>query len=226
MSEDWAEYFKRVRAEAAQEVVIPPVTTTILEQEDVDPATLPAGAIKRLVGRLTAAQWPTVRLATSLVHVSDAFRVADSKLKPGEETPANRKGDLKKAAHDVRRWWVVAIHPTYRLGMRVEYLEGVTAKGGRSFTFQSAECRDPLGMPVELFVNYEPSSDDLKQVKDEPGWAHAERVARVKADAERRDYAYNTGHSWLNTRPLFKAAGEFTAWLDEAIDMTTKKEAA
>jgi hypothetical protein len=211
----WRDYFERLRAES-DSIDVPDTVTTLIAVDDNPVRTGLGSGVKKVLAAVEG--WPDVRLRRSRVHVSDEYLKADS-TKKVEGQPVKRRGDLVKPAHDVDYWWLLAAAPAARTALRAGWKEGVTPKGGRSFTFVSARCADPLGMPFELFVDYSPSANDLKQAKDEPEWAHAERVARVRFEAERMDREYNTGESWLNRDVVFKAFGEFEAWLREATEI-------
>lgn len=211
--------------ERGDAVVVPKVQITVLERV-VEPERKGLGrGILSTLRLIEEHGWPISALSTTLVHYTDEFYASDSKLKPGQETPDHSKGDLKTPEHTKRFWWIAAGYPDFYLGMDLKWREGQTPKGGRSFQFQTAHCADPFGMPTEFFANYEMSSDDLKQVKDEPEWAHQDRKARLERLAIERDRRYNDGRSWLNRRPMFKAWGDFDAWFTEALTMTaTKRE--
>lgn len=209
---------------------IPDVVITLLEIEDgPDEAGIGKG-IRDVLQRVREAGWERVELRTSLVHVSDEFRKADSKKKPGQTDPDHRKGELTKAAHERRHWWVLGVQPRAFAAFQAEWIEGVTPKGGRSFGFKSAYCTDLIGQPTELFIDFAPSKNDLRQVKDEPSFAHQERVRRIMRITEDRDRAYNLGTTWLNRTPLYKAFGQFDDWLEGAIStaeqIVAKRDAA
>lgn len=212
------------------EYVVPPVVRTVLERDDDPDRTGLGRSVLSVINKLEMFEWPISGLSTTLVHVSDEFRKADSKKKPGQEAPEFLRGSLKTPAHEERFWWVRGVFPALRLGLLAGWKEGVTPKGGRSFGFLSAHCADPVGFPTELFASYELGANDLKQKKEEPDWAHQERVSRLLAEAEARDRRYNLGTDYLNRTPMFKAYKEFDLWLGEAIDMTSRitqrKEAA
>ncbi|WP_156366428.1 hypothetical protein [Microbacterium sp. No. 7] len=222
--ETWLEFFRRTKRDGVADAAVPPVTKTLVEQRVVDPATEKGlgAAITKLLKRTTDAGWPVVRLSYSRVAVSDLYYADDADLKPGQEVPDHRRGDLRKAAHECEFWWVHAAHPAYRIALRAAWQEkGRTAKGSRSFAFEEALCTDPLGMPTEFFFDYTPLPSLLARAKGEPGWAHEERVARMRQEAERRDRDYNDGASWLNRRPVFTTAAAFNEWLDDVIALTT-----
>lgn len=210
---------------------VPSVVTTVLERlRMADAAGLGAG-VRKVV--MASEAWPDKYLLMSRIHLSDEFYAADSKKKPGQESPDHLKGDLKKPAHEQVHWWVGARHPELRLAFNAHWREGTTPKGGRSFAFIGASAADPLGIPTELFVDYSIGAADEAQLKDEPEWAHHDRVARIHREAEERDRRYNDGKSYYNRFPLFRgagASGRFLEWLEEANGMvaavTQRKEAA
>lgn len=227
---DWSAYFTRLRATSQAEAQVPPTIRHVLR------VSAPPAAAERFLGlsvrktlkRLREAGWE-VTLGWSLVWQSTEFYADDSQRKPGQEQPDHRRGDLKSPARTERHWWLHASFRPLRLAVRLHWREGATPKGGRSFGFEEAICADPVGMPSELFVDYTPTGNALKQTKDEPQWAHQQRVARMKAIAERQDYQYNDGASYLNHRPVFSAWKEFDVWLSEweaQIARIREKEAA
>lgn len=86
-------------------------------------------------------------------------------------------------------------------------------------TLKVASCLDPVGTPVELYANYEPSASSLKPL------ANADRERRHAA-ALRQDTEYNDGADYINRRPLFTSVTQFEAWLGDWVDILTPKEAA
>ena len=216
---DTREYFRNLRL-AAQEIVIEPPTTSVLERM-VMPLDAASVAIRKMGERLVAVGWD-VQLAFSRTHTTAEYRANDSERKPGQEAPEHRRGDLRKEAHDTTHWWLSAAFPPLRLGMTAHWVEGVTPKGARSFGLQEACCRDPVGMPLENWVDYQPDANALKQAKDEPKWAYEARVARLLQDAARMDAEYNKPYPWLTFRPTFTKAGDLELWLQEAIEMTER----
>lgn len=207
---------------AQDEFSVAPVVTTVLERTE-DPSRDGLGSgVKKILARAEGVEWPITRFYTTLVHRSDEFYAADSTKKPGEEAPRNRRGDLKAPAHEVRYWWIEAVHPPLHLGFSAGWKEGLTPKGGRSFQFQSAHCADPIGVYSELIVDYSLGASKLKRVKDEPEWAHQERVARLIRAAEERDRRYNRGDQWLNRLPMISSFKEFDIWTQEAVAMIAR----
>jgi hypothetical protein len=208
--------------EMRQAPIVPPVALTILERDD-NPSRKGLGrSVLSVLERVEAFEWPISGLSTSLVHYTDEFYSADSKKKPGQESPDHLKGDMKVPAHTKRFWWVWGGYPALRMGMHARWREGVTPKGGRSFGFETAHCVDWVGMPTELFADYSYGANDLKQKKDEPQWAHQDRVERMQREAQRRDRQYNLGQEWLNKRPMFTAFKKFEVWLADAIEMSSR----
>lgn len=182
------------------------------------------GALKRL----RDGNWQ-VTVARSRVAVAEVLYAADSKRKPGQEQPDHLRGQVKSPARTDIHWWCLALYRPLRLGIELHWVEGVTAKGRRSFGFQEAMAAEPVGVPSELFVNYEPSARDLRQLKDEPEWAHQQRAALARANAERMSHEYNDGRDFLNTRPVFRSWADVDAWLSDwqgHIDRVELKEAA
>lgn len=220
----WDEYLAEKGDWSKKEAAVPPTRSLVL-CVDLTPSEDGLGsAPRKILKRLREAGWPRVELRSSIVAVSNSYYADDSTKKPGQEAPDHRKGDLKKPGHIARHWFLYADWPNYRLGLRAHWTEGVTPKGGRSFTFQTAHVADPLGMPAEFFYDYSPDANAKKRVKDEPGHIYEGRIALLEAAARRRDREYNDGAMWQNTQPMFKAFAALEAWLDEAIQMTTPRE--
>ena len=224
-SQDWAAYFTALKAEALARgegiKVQPPTKTVILLEHDFSDAEL-AGAAKSLVARLREAGW-RISLGRSTVWVTDEFYADDAKKAPGEEVPKHRKGDLKKPAHEEKHLWIDAAFPAARVLFRASFFLGKTPKGATSVKFNSANAIDPIGMPQQLWADYSLDANAVKQQKDEPGWAHRQRVARLEANATRLDRDYNERLDWINHRPLFTKSGEFDTWLDETLTITNPK---
>ena len=199
---------------------IPPPTRDILENNSAPDETGIGGGLKKTLAAVRKADWPIIRLQRVVIAIGDELYAADAQKQSGEEVPKHRRGDLKTPAHVDTHWFLQAAAPTARVAFRATWMEGITEKGARSFKWRHALAADPVGMPTECFADYEPSANDLKQLKDEPAWAHRQRVVRAEALGKRRNATYNDRVAWLNRRPLFKAAGAFDAWLTEAISIT------
>jgi hypothetical protein len=216
----WEGYFRDLRLAHAANAVVPPVVTTIERQERNAEAWMAGRSVVKAFK--SVAGWPISELMASVVKVSDEFRLADSGKKPGEEAPEHRRGDLKKPAHRRVHWWLTAAHPGLRLAFQAhwEQKRGRTARSAPAFTFVEATCADPVGMPVEFFVDY--GLGVIRREKDEPDWAYVERSERLQLAARERDYRYNDGQSWLNRRPVFRAFKEFDLWLGEANQMVAQ----
>lgn len=218
--ESWHDYFRSLRlARLAGDDDVPETTREVVSV-DLSPEEVGLGrGVVSVLKALRAADVPRLELHRSVVSVSDDYYKSDAKKAPGEEVPKYRRGDLKKPAHNETHWWLHAAEPVIGIAMRIEWTEGVTPKGGRSFTFRSAFATDPLGIQTEHFYDYEPSGDDLKPTENEPPASYDARVNRLRGRAETRDRNYNDGRSWLDRRPVFTAFADFDAWLSEAVSL-------
>lgn len=190
---------------------IPEKVTYPLEQREVDLDGAPP-KVRALAYRFTEGEWPLVKVYFSRAWTTDEFYVG--------ETEDHRRSDLRKPAHETRHWWLLAVFPALKLATRVGWEEGVTPKGAQSMKYMSAICHDPIGIPVELFVNYAPTAQSLKRLKGEPEEVHRQRVAATLERARYLDSTYNTGANYLNHTPVFMKAGEFDTWTREALAMS------
>jgi hypothetical protein len=93
---------------------------------------------------------------------------------------------------------------------------------GGSFDF--AFVRDIAGWPVELYYDYSPSANDLKQRAGESSKGFEVRAQELRADAERRNYEYNDGALWVNRgRRLVTSMGDFEEWLADVMPSYAQK---
>lgn len=226
---DWVAYYAHLADQRQYDAgvgEIPPPTITVVDSRLEPEETGLGGGLAKTIRAVRDARWPIVGVQYTRVDVGDALFANDADLKPGEEVPSHRRGDLKKAAHTVEHWWVTAAYPAARIGFWAHWVEGVTPKGARSFKWQEAVGSDPVGIPTELHANYEPNANLLKQQKEEPLWAHHQRAHLIQASGVRRAAQYNDGGQYRNTRPTFTGAKAFEQWLAEVIDLINRATGA
>lgn len=208
----WREYFNRLRGE---EIEVPPSAITSVVWREMDPDLTGVG--KSILGVYSLSEFFTInRIYLTRTHTSAEFYAADSTdLIPGTDTPKHRRGDLKKDEFERTNWFVDGF--STKANFRAHWTEGVTAKGARSFKFESAIVHDDFGFIAVPDVDYSPGKADLAIRKDEPGWAHKRRSEEAVADGERMAALYNVGDCTYYDR-LFKSSTEFTDWLAFAVD--------
>lgn len=219
MTAEFRAYLERrnaERREAEERANRPPDVVKVLESERVDLALLPPKA-KALAARLVKHGWAAIGRRSLVWYPSERY-IASS------EATGAEAGDIRKAEREVTHWFLSAAVPAGGIGFRASWEEKVTPKGGRGFAFDGALVHDPVGMPTEMWANYEPTSASLRRVKDEPEHAHRRRLDDARAAALRRDASYNDGASYLNRSPAFEAWGEFDSWITEWLEITTKRE--
>lgn len=93
---------------------------------------------------------------------------------------------------------------------------------GGSFDF--AFVRDIAGWPVELYYDYAPSANDLKQKAGESSKGFEIRMKELRAAAERRDREYNDGADWVQRgKRLVSSMGDFEEWLADVMPSYEQK---
>lgn len=94
----------------------------------------------------------------------------------------------------------------------------------RGGSFDFAFVRDIAGWPTELYYDYSPSANDLKQKAGESGKGFDVRVKELRVAAERREHDYNDGALWVNRgRRLVSSMGEFEEWLADVMPSYPQK---
>lgn len=145
------------------------------------------------------------------------FQVRAGITKTLETRPAFKTGERAGQPRPdvvIEHLWVLAKHKIARF--KLHFI------GGR---FESAWVWDLAGWPVELYYDYSPSANDLKQVKDEPYWAWQERVRRLREDVARREYEYNDNalHVIREMR-LVTVGQDLDEWLAELVPSFTVRK--
>lgn len=85
-------------------------------------------------------------------------------------------------------------------------------------TFSEAWIWDAAGWPTELYFDYAPSANELKQRPGEPDKWWRKRHGEVTAAAERQDREYNDGAFWADRAPReVDTAGELDDWLADLV---------
>ncbi len=128
----WNEYFKQMKAKAKVEAV-PETTETVMSSEVISEAELAGKALE-----LYKKSHPFERrmVGKSVVHTSDTYYMGD-----------DRKGELRKPAHDTTYYWISA--KSGRLGFTARYVEQPTPKGARGFKFVDAKTH---GNEVRIYT--------------------------------------------------------------------------
>lgn len=157
------------------------------------------GAPATAAKKATDLGW-VVQHDTAIVHIPDALMESDG--------ATGQKGEVKTPAHDEVWVTVAATHPKGQFGFRANW---------RDRKFVDAHIADPLGIPVENWIDYSPSANQLRRAKDEPVNAHQRRVHEVQATATRRAWEYNDGTFRDEKRHYTKKATVLTTWLNDLL---------
>lgn len=85
-------------------------------------------------------------------------------------------------------------------------------------SFESAQVRDIIGWPLELWSDYTPTANLLLRHKDETEKGHTQRVKDAHRTATQQDYKYNDGEQWITkgARTVATAAA-FEEWLADFV---------
>jgi len=157
------------------------------------------GAAATAAKKATDLGW-TVQHSTVVVHVPDVLMESDG--------ATGQRGEIRTPAHDEVWVTVAATHPQGVFGFKASW---------RDRKFVDAHIIDPLGIPVENWVDYASSSHHLRRVKDEPAKAHQQRVAEAQETALRRAWEYNDGTFRDEQRHYTKKATVLTTWLNDLL---------
>lgn len=149
-----------------------------------------------------------VQANTSVTRHPDLLMVNDGKDR--------QRGDVKVPAHDEHHVFMLAIHPTGKVGFKAMWSDG---------KFDHAFLLDPLGIQVENWIDYSPSSSELRRAKDEPQWAFEARVKAAKERAEWMSWTYNDGSFRKEHRHLVIKATTLTDWLSDWLAVVNPSKA-
>ncbi|MFF2388942.1 hypothetical protein [Agromyces sp. NPDC058104] len=212
--ESWRAFFQdakeqvRARKERPTNAPVQPIGYT-----EIDPLakTTPL-SIRKLAKTVADAGW-LYSCRRYEWHVPDRFYVGDSAV------TGARAGDLKEAAHDEASYALIAAPAAGqgKVGFKACW---AATKTGASFDF--VQATDPVGVLRELYADYK-AGKAPRLDKRETAESVAIRQRQMDELAERASCTYNTGETYLERHPLFKAAGEFNEWLEEWIALTAPK---
>lgn len=258
MSRDWAAYFREYRAqreeaEAAGAAIDdePPV----LVSDEADVAV--TGAAAKLLARVEDAGWVTRTRRAVVSHPAVLYKTGENRGRVRTE-PKTVAHLFLTARHPVAQLrlgfqaeWVEGVRvaverPKRPLKSKIpkRLLDMEAAPADQAFEiraegpewhhdaptlpYQGARVWDPIGKPVELFVDYLPNAEAMKRRKDEPEWAWFARTQRLQANGAQAEADYNDGADYIIREYPIKQAKEFDLWLEEslAIAPAQRKEAA
>lgn len=165
------------------------------------------GAAATAAKKATDLGW-NVQHRITIIHVPDLILENDG--------ATGQRGDVRTPAHDEVWATVAAVHPQGHFGFKASW---------RDRKFVDAQIADPLGIPVENWVDYSPSSNSLRRAKDEPAQAHRQRVQDAEHTAARRAWDYNDGSQRLEKRHFTKKATVLTNWLNDLLLVTNPSKA-
>lgn len=181
-----------------------PKFTVTSSRMDVDPKTV-SDSPKKTLKAVAALKWKVLGIQETITHHEPTLQMSDGKVK--KDGSQALKGDVKTAAHDDTHIFITVTNPTRQVGFQASWV------GGR---FEGVTMHDPIGFPRELFCDYTPSAERKKTLG-----------AKVAIElAEGYNFDYNDGVSRLAKTHYTTVAGEFTAWLDDWLNLATKNEEA
>lgn len=163
--------------------------------DDVDRAKLPASP-KKTLKTVTALGWDVLALRRTVTHHPAVLMQSDGKT--------GLKGDVKTPERDMEHIFLTAADDTRQIAFEASWLD---------HKFEDAIVRDPLGIPVELFVDYAPSVERKKTLG----------VEYAVSQGEHRDYEYNDGVSHLAKTHYMKTSTELDAWLNDWLAVKERK---
>ena len=179
---------------------------------------------------ITIAQTMT-EVAPELVKRASAKRYITAALSAGFEV---RCGITKTVEHrapfksvenagkprpdvEAEHLWIIARVPR-RARFKLHF------KGG---SFSEGWVWDAAGWPTELWYDYTPSANDIRQSKDETEKSWKQRTAELQRDVERREATYNDGEFWTNQNMrLVTTSGDLDEWMADLVPgFTVRKKA-
>ncbi len=155
-----------------------------------------ASSPKRILQAIEDLGW-TSKAGATRVHHPDTFLVAGDRI-----------GELKTAAHDVEHLWIAAKHKQSITGFIAHWTDN---------RFTDAVLIDPIGIPMENWVDYKAPS--ITRGKDETEQSFERRTLRAEQDTYRQNYEYNDGSSRLEHKRLVDSANEFNQWMNDWLEL-------
>lgn len=172
-----------------------PTFTVASVTDDVDRAKLPISP-RRILEMVDALGWDVLALRQTVTHHPAELMQNDGKTGP--------KGTAKKPECDVKHIFLVSADATRKIAFEASWLDG---------RFEDVTMLDPLGIPVELYVDYKPTAERKKTLGADYAIEHGDR----------QDREYNDGMSWLAKRHCTRVSGEFNAWLNDWLAVKERK---
>lgn len=146
-----------------------------------------------------------IRLAAEAAGF-ETFTAESTVTKPAVLWASNgdghNEGDVRTPEETLDAWVLRARH----MAIPTELAFEVIYAGG----FHSARVIDPTGREVELWANYEYNKSEKKS------YGYTDEYAEKKL--QERNYMYNDGETYTQTRWALATAGEMYAWLDGIMD--------
>ena len=190
---DMTETFAYVKSlYAVEEVDTTPLFFIASKTGDVDLKAL-ARSPKAIHKKATEMAWHVNFIETVTRHRAVYLEKDGATVK--KDGTKSLKGDLKSEAKDVRHLFMHAQDPSGQVGFRATWKDN---------SFIDVLVRDPYGIQVELYFDYEP--DHL--TKNARGDKNANEIA------DTCDAAYNDGTMVKTKRKVFGTAARFNEWLD------------
>jgi len=155
----------------------------------------------KAVGLAAEAMKWSVSAWRSTFMVAEVLYLADS---PQDAKDPHQAGEVRFPACSERRYWVEARHPEAALGFRALWAGKGEGSGG---DFDHAIVVDPLGIPVENYVDYTIDKTRARELQ----WSERQRVEHGRE----LNFRINDGSSRMEKRYLFHKATDFMLWMDD-----------
>lgn len=150
---------------------------------EIELSELPSAA-KTTAAKALGMGWETHAYQTVIHHEPTRFK---------KDGKTGNKGDIKSEGYEATHYQVIAVDRARKLGFNATWER---KSNGKSNLFVDALVSDPLGIPTELFVDYEFTSQ------------HEE---------------YNDGTQYLPKKKLLKQATPFKEWLEDWVAIYATK---
>lgn len=172
-----------------------PSITLVQEMTEVAPESIKRASAKRYITAALSAGFEVRCGITKTLEHRAPFKSGDNSGKP--------RPDI-----ETEHLWVVARVPR-RARFKLHF------KGG---SFSEGWVWDAAGWPVELWYDYTPTANDIKQGAGETDKSWKQRTAELQRSVERRDATYNDGEFWTNQNMrLVATAGDLDEWMADLV---------
>lgn len=175
----------------------------VVIDEPFGPLFIPRAA-RTILKKVVDLGWDVKLLQGTTTLHAPVYMAKDGK--PKKDGTQSLRGDLKTAERTKTHLYLSAANIEKKIGFIATWEDGGWA---------GAIVRDPVGLPVELFADYEPN----QYQKDHFGKDKAEYVGAM------RSQEYNDVTWFVTKRKFVKPAAEFSEWLNDWLRIINPKKA-